>query len=157
MMSERPATPQEAESLPPGYRMTELGPLPKEWRVVRLGEVFDESSERVKNSTYSGASKLPVLSLTKNDGLVLQAKRFGKRIATEDVSEYKVVRRGQIVYNPYVIWEGAIHILSKLGAGLVSPVYPVLSANPVLADPYFFDFWLRTPPKMQTSNKKAPH
>lgn len=25
--------------LPEGYKMTELGPLPKEWRVVRLGEV----------------------------------------------------------------------------------------------------------------------
>ncbi|BCP66526.1 restriction endonuclease subunit S [Thermus thermophilus] len=27
--------------LPDGYRLTELGPLPEEWRVVRLGEVFD--------------------------------------------------------------------------------------------------------------------
>ena len=25
--------------LPDGFQMTELGPLPKEWRVVRLGEV----------------------------------------------------------------------------------------------------------------------
>jgi hypothetical protein len=24
--------------LPEGFQMTELGPLPKEWRVVRLGE-----------------------------------------------------------------------------------------------------------------------
>jgi hypothetical protein len=27
------------EILPEGYKMTELGPLPEEWRVVRLGEV----------------------------------------------------------------------------------------------------------------------
>ncbi|MEJ5240897.1 MAG: restriction endonuclease subunit S, partial [Anaerolineales bacterium] len=27
--------------LPAGYRLTELGPLPEEWRVVRLGEVFE--------------------------------------------------------------------------------------------------------------------
>jgi type I restriction enzyme S subunit len=27
--------------LPDGFQMTELGPLPKEWRVVRLGEIFD--------------------------------------------------------------------------------------------------------------------
>ncbi|RMD64043.1 hypothetical protein D6833_04910, partial [Candidatus Parcubacteria bacterium] len=32
------ATPTD---LPDGYRMTELGPLPAEWQVVRLGEVFD--------------------------------------------------------------------------------------------------------------------
>lgn len=30
--------------LPEGYRMTELGPLPKEWRVVRLGDVAEVSS-----------------------------------------------------------------------------------------------------------------
>ncbi|GIV05253.1 MAG: hypothetical protein KatS3mg016_0828 [Fimbriimonadales bacterium] len=27
------------EPLPDGYTMTELGPLPEEWQVVRLGEV----------------------------------------------------------------------------------------------------------------------
>ncbi|WP_322805456.1 restriction endonuclease subunit S [Thermanaerothrix sp.] len=29
-------------SLPPGFKMTELGPLPEEWQVVRLGEVADK-------------------------------------------------------------------------------------------------------------------
>jgi len=28
--------------LPDGFQMTELGPLPKEWRVVRLGEVAEK-------------------------------------------------------------------------------------------------------------------
>jgi hypothetical protein len=27
-----------SEELPPGYKMTELGLLPEEWQVVRLGE-----------------------------------------------------------------------------------------------------------------------
>lgn len=31
--------PVPAEDLPAGYRMTELGPLPEDWQVVRLGEV----------------------------------------------------------------------------------------------------------------------
>jgi len=30
------------EALPDGFQMTELGPLPKEWRVVRLGEVAEK-------------------------------------------------------------------------------------------------------------------
>ncbi|NPA76204.1 MAG: restriction endonuclease subunit S, partial [Candidatus Diapherotrites archaeon] len=35
--------------LPEGYRMTELGPLPAEWRVVRLGEVVHlETGKRQK-------------------------------------------------------------------------------------------------------------
>ncbi len=29
------------ETLPQGYKMTELGPLPEEWEVVKLGEVAD--------------------------------------------------------------------------------------------------------------------
>jgi type I restriction enzyme S subunit len=31
----------DALSLPAGFKMTELGPLPEEWQVVRLGEAFD--------------------------------------------------------------------------------------------------------------------
>lgn len=143
------------DTLPEGYRMTELGPLPEEWRVVKLGEVFEEVIERVEDSNWPKAVELPVLSLTKNEGLILQSERFGKRIATEDISKYKVVRRGQIVYNPYVIWEGAIHILDKYEAGIVSPVYPVLSAKRSLADPYFFDAWLRTPPAIAAYNRFA--
>jgi hypothetical protein len=33
------------EILPEGYKMTELGPLPKEWRVVRLGEVAEKVTD----------------------------------------------------------------------------------------------------------------
>jgi hypothetical protein len=132
-----------SEELPPGYKMTELGLLPEEWQVVRLGEALEEVDERVGASTHPMAANLPILSLTKNEGLVLQSERFGKRIATEDVSNYKIVRMGQIVYNPYVIWEGAIHVLWRYEAGLVSPVYPVLAAKEKVADPYFLDLWLR--------------
>jgi len=141
--------------LPDGFKMTELGPLPEEWQVVRLGEVLEESDARVRNSLLSSVDRLPILSLTKNAGLILQSVRFDKRIATEDVSDYKVVCRGQIVYNPYVIWEGAIHILDKFEAGLVSPVYPVLSAIERVADPYFLDAWLRTPPAIMAYNRYA--
>jgi len=28
----------DVQNLPDGYRMTELGPLPEEWRVVKLGD-----------------------------------------------------------------------------------------------------------------------
>ncbi|MCX7854744.1 MAG: restriction endonuclease subunit S, partial [Anaerolineae bacterium] len=147
--------PPAAPDLPPGYRMTELGPLPEEWRVVRLGDILEEVEDRVRETDYPNAQSLPILSLTKNQGLILQSERFGKRIATKDVSDYKVVRRGQIVYNPYVIWEGAVHILQKFEAGLVSPVYSVLSAKEGFADPYFLDAWLRTPPAITAYNRFA--
>jgi hypothetical protein len=46
---------QDVGDFPEGYHMTELGPLPKEWQVVRLGEVlhdFDERETRVSYQSY---------------------------------------------------------------------------------------------------------
>jgi len=37
---------QKDDILPDGYRPTELGPLPEEWRVVRLGEIFGSQQGR---------------------------------------------------------------------------------------------------------------
>jgi len=114
--------------------------LPDGWRFRSLGEVLEEVDIRARN--YAGGIGLPVLSLTKNHGLILQSERFNHRVATEDVSDYKVVERESIVYNPYVLWEGAVHALWHQVAGLVSPVYPVWRA--VEADPYFLDCLLKT-------------
>lgn len=138
-----------------GFKMPQLGPIPDEWEVASLGDVFREIDVRVARFQDQNADRLPVLSLTKNYGLMLQSERFGKRIALDDVSNYKVVKRGEIVYNPYVIWEGAIHILDKFDYGLVSPVYPVLETNPERADAYFLDSILRTPLAITAYNRFA--
>lgn len=141
--------------VPEGFKMTELGPLPEKWDVTSLGDVFKEVDLRAAKFQGQNADKLPVLSLTKNYGLMLQSERFGKRIALEDISDYKVVKHGEIVYNPYVIWEGAIHILDRFDYGLVSPVYPVLKTNLERAVPYFLDQLLRTPLAVSAYNRFA--
>ncbi|GIU81646.1 MAG: restriction endonuclease subunit S [Acidobacteria bacterium] len=43
-----------SEILPEGYRMTELGPLPEEWRVVRLGDLENKGHLWVKNGYPQG-------------------------------------------------------------------------------------------------------
>ena len=83
------------------------------------------------------------MSLTKDFGLIPQSERFAKRIATTDISNYKVVRKGWLVYNPYVLWEGAIHALRNAEIGLVSPVYHIW--EPVGASSKFLDYLLKTP------------
>jgi len=138
-----------------GFKMTELGPLPEDWDIVSLGDVFREVDIRASEFRDQDPDKLPVLSLTKNYGLMLQSERFGKRIALEDISNYKVVKRGEIVYNPYVIWEGAIHVLERFDYGLVSPVYPVLETKAERSTPYFLDPLLRTPLAMSAYNRFA--
>ncbi len=130
------------------FKQTEIGLIPEDWEVVRLGEILEEVDIRVKDLKDMrkdvNPEDLTVLSLTKNYGLIPQARRFKKRIATEDVTNYKVVRKMQIVYNPYVIWEGAVHALRTMEVGIVSPVYCVWECKSNV-DPSFIDRLLRTP------------
>jgi type I restriction enzyme S subunit len=151
----KPGVQGDARFLPTGDShgpvMAEQTELPEDWMSVRLGELLREMDVRESDLPKTEAEVLEVLSLTKNDGLILQSVRFGKRIATDDTSRYKVVREGQIVYNPYVIWEGAVHALHKHRAGLVSPVYPVWET--VEPDGGFVDFLLRTPPLIDAYNR----
>lgn len=118
--------------------------LPSGWKSVRLRDVLKEVDVRAKDLDVLTGESIPVLSLTKNQGLILQTERFDKRIATDDVSKYKVVKKGWIVYNPYVLWEGAIHALRRVECGIVSPVYLVWEA--IEANTWFLDYLLRTQP-----------
>ena len=137
------------------FKTTGLGPLPSDWEVVQLNRVLGEVDTRVCDSTVTESPHCPVLSLTREFGLIPQTERFGKRIATKDVGNYKVVEKGQVVYNPYVIWEGAVHILRHFRHGLVSPVYPVMRVDATTADAYFVDQWLRMPYAISAYNRFA--
>src|SRR5262249_35746473 len=116
-------------------------PLPAGWSLASLDELLDEIDLRLRDLPPNERD-LEVLSLTKRWGLIPQSDRFKKRVATDDVSAYKVVRTGWIVYNPYVIWEGAVHALRRLESGVVSPVYVVWKRRD--DDGGFVDLLLRT-------------
>jgi type I restriction enzyme S subunit len=117
---------------------------------VSLGDILEEVDVRAGSTL----SDLPVLSLTKDRGLIPQSDRFKQRVARDDVSEYKVIRKGQIAHNPYVLWEGAVHSLKDVDAGLVSPVYPVWRAREEV-DVSYVDFLLRTPAMLRRYEQLA--
>ncbi|HYA42009.1 MAG TPA: restriction endonuclease subunit S [Syntrophobacteraceae bacterium] len=126
------------------FEITGLGLLPKEWDIISLGDILEEMDVRCGDVQRVNTQDIPVLSLTKEAGIILQSDRFHKRIAVKNIKSYKYIQNGWFVYNPYVIWEGAIHILKKYEFGAVSPVYPTwkLSTN---AHPLYIDYLLRTP------------
>lgn len=66
----------------------------------------------------------PVLTLTERKGFVRQTDRFNKRLATDDTSNYKVVRRNDIAFNPYLLWAGAVAQNTIVDEGVISPLYP---------------------------------
>ncbi|OPZ89259.1 MAG: putative type I restriction enzymeP M protein [Firmicutes bacterium ADurb.Bin419] len=89
---------------------------------LKLSEILIESTE-----VLGSEIEPEILTCTENAGLVLQRERFSKRVATEDTSSYKIVRKTDIVYNPYLLWAGAIDQCWVVDIGITSPAYVVLN------------------------------
>ena len=82
-----------------------------------------------------------VLSVTNSAGFVLSEEQFAHRVASADLSNYKIVRRDQYAYNPSRINVGSIARLSDWDVGALSPMYVVFEVSRGL-DSDFFDHWL---------------
>ncbi len=84
-----------------------------------------------------------VLSVTNSQGFVLAEDQFAHRVASADLSNYKIVRRGQYAYNPSRINVGSIARLDAWEDGVLSPMYIVFEVRDGL-DSDFFKHWLRS-------------
>jgi len=84
---------RETESLADGYRMTELGPLPEEWRVVKLGEVANIGHRSQKRLFQVQVPFIP-MALIPEDGLYLD--KWEKR-APQDVRSGVLVKNGDLL------------------------------------------------------------
>jgi type I restriction enzyme, S subunit len=109
-------------------------------RVVPLAEIITSAP-----SKRAGAANYPVLSMTMHHGLVDQTMKFKKRVASEDISEYKVVNRGQLVVG-FPIDEGVLDIQDRYDAGIVSPAYGVWDVRDArIIDQEYLKLFLRSP------------
>ena len=85
----------------------------------RLVDFIEQVSVRNKNGLYSN-----VLSVSNKQGFVKQSEQFEDRtVASEDTSNYKIVKRNNFAYNPARINVGSIARLTKFDVGIVSPMY----------------------------------
>lgn len=85
----------------------------------RLGDFIEQVSVRNKNGLYSN-----VLSVSNKQGFIKQSEQFEDRtVASEDTSNYKIVKRNNFAYNPARINVGSIARLTKFDVGIVSPMY----------------------------------
>lgn len=106
---------------------------------MKIGDLIEQFKE-----TPGGDVDLPVLTLTERNGFIPQAERFNKRLATEDTSAYKVVRRDDLAFNPYLLWAGAVAQNTICEAGIISPLYPTFRVRRG-HDPRFVGRLLLTP------------
>jgi len=83
-----------------------------------------------------------ILSVTNTNGFVLPEEQFERRVASEDLSNYKLVRKGQYAYNPSRINVGSIARLDDWPEGVLSPMYVVFSLDEKKINSDFFLYWL---------------
>lgn len=85
-----------------------------EWEKTSMGDLFSERVER------SGEGEMLSVSIKKG---VSKASDNDRVVTTSDLSNYKVVKQGDLAYNTMRMWQGACGFSDY--DGIVSPAYTV--------------------------------
>ncbi|MEN8882652.1 MAG: restriction endonuclease subunit S [Nonlabens sp.] len=112
----------------------EFGNNYPDWEEKKLGEELEHKSIRNKSNQVD-----LVLSVSNKKGFISQQEQFdGHQVASKDVTNYKVVNKGEYAYNPSRINVGSIARLDDFEKGIVSPMYVIFRLKNNL-NPIFFD------------------
>jgi type I restriction enzyme S subunit len=92
------------EALPNGFQMTELGPLPEEWRVVRLGELVEKRLLLIRggfpqgqhNEVGNGVPHLRPFNITNDGNLDLSQIKY---IAPPSEDDPHWLRPNDVIFN----------------------------------------------------------
>ena len=103
----------------------------------KIGDVIAQISSRNRNGNNA-----PVLSVNNRRGFIEQSEQFEDRIvASEDTSNYKIVRRNDFAYNPARINVGSIARLISFEEGIVSPMYICFKTKAEIQPEYLEHFF----------------
>ena len=107
------------------------------WIIKKLENLLIQINERNR-----GENCYPILSVTNPRGIVRADEHFSKRVAGKDLSNYKIVHKGNFAYNPSRINVGSIALLDAYIAGLLSPMYVVFKCSQEI-DLLYFKFLIQ--------------
>lgn len=100
--------------------------------MIPLSELLKQCSDRNRSG-----SDLQVLSVSNKYGFIAQSDQFEDReVASDDTSNYKVVKKGMFAYNPARINVGSIALYEMDGNGIVSPMYVCFTTKSELLPSY---------------------
>ena len=94
-----------------------LGNIPAHWQIMKLRQILHPVS--VKNSP-----ELPLLSVVREQGVILrdvEDTKSNHNFIPDDLSGYKVVKKGQFAMNKMKAWQGSYGVSDY--TGIVSPAY----------------------------------
>lgn len=94
-----------------------LGDIPAHWKVTKLRQILHPVSEK-------NHPEFPLLSVVREQGVILrdvEDKEANHNFIPDDLSGYKVVRKGQFAMNKMKAWQGSYGVSDY--TGIVSPAY----------------------------------
>ena len=112
------------------------------WNLYRLKDVCQRISER--NSQESSSL---VLTIAAQYGLVSQTDFFNKSVASENLSNYYLIQKGDFAYNKSYSGEypwGAVKRLELYEKGVLSPLYICFRPNPLIVNSDFLSHYFET-------------
>ena len=89
----------------------------------KLTKVFELVTEVIERNPDNNSE---TFSVSENRGIIPQRLLFKKQIAKDDRSKYRCINYGDVIYNPYLLWNGAVGVCFSREGGCVSPAYVVL-------------------------------
>lgn len=75
------------------YAKTEIGILPRNWRVARLSDIAEKLTQTTGTDSYE------TVSISAGIGFVNQVEKFGKEISGKQYEKYIVLHKGDFSYN----------------------------------------------------------
>lgn len=108
-----------------------LGTVPDHWQVLKLRQILSPFSEK-------NHPDMPLLSVVREKGVIvrnIEDKEENHNYVPDDLSGYKLVRRGQFAVNKMKAWQGSYGV-SRYD-GIVSPAYFVFDIRYNMAEDFF--------------------
>ncbi|QEH69322.1 restriction endonuclease subunit S [Cellulosilyticum sp. WCF-2] len=100
-----------------------LGDIPAHWKTIKLRQILHPFSEK-------NHPELPLLSVVREQGVIVrdvENKESNHNFIPDDLSGYKMVKKGQFVMNKMKAWQGSYGISDY--TGIVSPAYFIFDVN----------------------------
>jgi type I restriction enzyme S subunit len=105
-----------------------------EWKEVRLKEVTTNFSRRNKDLVDA-----KVYSVTNKSGFVLQSDHFEGKVAGEDLSNYKIIKKYEFAYNPARVNVGSLAYFEE-EIGVISSLYVCFKTTKDVLDYFLLQF-----------------
>lgn len=100
-----------------------LGNIPAHWTTIKLRQILHPFSEK-------NHPELPLLSVVREQGVIIrnvEDKESNHNFIPDDLSGYKMVKKGQFAMNKMKAWQGSYGISNY--TGIVSPAYFIFDVD----------------------------